>query len=223
MSNLPWLKLYTEARTDAKLRTLTDAEHRVWFGLLCFAADQEERGTISNYDEELLAIEVCNADGALLRVTLEKLTRLRIITVQENTITFCAFARRQHIKPSDTPERVKSRVAKHRAKAKADDVTPRNALVTPRNAMKRLDKDEERDKEEELEVPLSLSGKVSLLVADAERVTAPTAAASSHNHWNDLDAKRTAEEVRRKTRMGSEDVPSLIDYLKACPLLSHEL
>ena len=158
---MPWFKMYTEARTDAKLRTLTDAEHRVWFSLLCFASDQDTRGTISDYDEELLAIEVCNADGALLRVTLEKLTRLRIISMQQNTITFCAFARRQHVKPSDTPERVKSRVAKHRARTNTDDVTPRNTHVTPRNALKRLDIDKEEDKDtEESSV---VSGKVVVI------------------------------------------------------------
>ena len=157
MSNLPWFKLYTEARTDAKLRTLTDAEHRVWFNLLCFASDQDTRGAISDYDEELLAIEVCNADKALLGVTLEKLTRLRIISVQKNTITFCAFARRQHVKPSDTPERVKSRVAKHRAKSKVEDVTPCNADVTPRNAMKRLDRDKEEEENTDIYAPTPLT------------------------------------------------------------------
>jgi hypothetical protein len=29
MSRIPWLRLYSEARMDAKLRALSDAEHRV--------------------------------------------------------------------------------------------------------------------------------------------------------------------------------------------------
>src|SRR5690348_979389 len=123
---LKWYRMYTEARTDAKLRALSDAEHRVWFHLLCFAADQEEgqRGSIIGYDDELLAVEVCNGDAALLRVTLNHLALLRIIAegedlqTGEKSITFCAFKRRQYDKPSDEPERVKSRVAAYRARNK---------------------------------------------------------------------------------------------------------
>jgi len=156
-NGMPWLKLYTEARNDAKLRSLTDAEHRVWFQLLCFAGEQEERGTIKGYDEELLAVEVCNADVALLRVTLVTLTKFRIISMDENAITFCAFDRRQGSKPSDSKERVKSRVAKHRAKARQADVTPVTPLVTPRNAVKRLDKEEEEEKDTDIYAPTSLT------------------------------------------------------------------
>jgi len=189
MSNLPWFKLYTEARTDAKLRTLTDAEHRVWFNLLCFASDQDTRGTISDYDEDLLAIEVCNADKALLGVTLEKLTRLRIVSVQKNTITFCAFARRQHVKPSDTPERVKSRVAKHRAKTKTEDVTPRNADVTPRNAMKRLDRDKEEEENTDIyaPTPLTVVPRQDKEKPEGEPLTRTRTASRTKNpHWDAL-------------------------------------
>src|SRR5579885_1995288 len=107
--------MYTEARTDAKLQSLSDAEHRIWFQLLTFAADQEQnRGSIIGYDDELLAIEICRGDTALLRTTIERLKKLRILSEGENGITFCSFQTRQYDKPSDAPERVKARVAASR-------------------------------------------------------------------------------------------------------------
>ena len=75
-----WFRLYSEARNDAKLRTLSDAEHRVWFNLLCYAAEQKpERGSIFDFDMDVLAIEVAAGDSDLLIETLKKLSRLRII------------------------------------------------------------------------------------------------------------------------------------------------
>ena len=51
---MKWFKLHTEARNDAKLRSLSDSEHRMWFNLLCFAAEQEKRGTINDWQDSLL-------------------------------------------------------------------------------------------------------------------------------------------------------------------------
>jgi len=31
---MKWFKLHTEARNDAKLRSMSDSQHRVWFNLL---------------------------------------------------------------------------------------------------------------------------------------------------------------------------------------------
>src|SRR5690242_4194494 len=130
-----WLRLYTEARNDAKLRILTDSEFRTWFNLLCLSSEQSDRGILQGFTEDLLAVEVCNADSALLRVTLEKLERLRIASVSEDyTITFLNFTSRQYDKPSDRPTEVRKRVQKHREKHENEqcnaDVTPCNALDT---------------------------------------------------------------------------------------------
>ena len=86
---MKWFRLYSEARNDAKLRSLTDAQHRVWFNLLCYASEMEERGCISAIDRELLAVECAGADTDLLNETIEKLTRLRIITAEMDYIRFC--------------------------------------------------------------------------------------------------------------------------------------
>ena len=132
---MKWFRLYSEARNDAKLRSLTDAQHRVWFNLLCYAAEMEERGCISAVDRELLAVECAGADTDFLNETIEKLTRLRIVTAEAENICFVNFMKRQYDKPSATPERVSERVNKHRAaKTEASNtiVTPSNASVTPK-------------------------------------------------------------------------------------------
>lgn len=115
---MDWFRLYTEARNDAKLRALSDGQHRVWFNLLCFAAerDGDERGTFAAADLDLLAVEVANADTDLLTETLDRLERLRIVA-KDATGTgyvFCRFRDRQYDKPSALPERVRERVARHR-------------------------------------------------------------------------------------------------------------
>lgn len=123
-----WFRLYHEARNDAKLRTLSDAQHRVWFSLLCLASEQRDRGTIEDYDKDLLSIEVASGDDELLAATLKQLQRLRIITNDGTTIGFCNFMERQYDKPSDRPEAVKERVTKHRELLNKEGVTPSNAV-----------------------------------------------------------------------------------------------
>ena len=39
MSRYPWFRMYSEARVDAKLRSLSADEFRVWFNLLCLASE----------------------------------------------------------------------------------------------------------------------------------------------------------------------------------------
>jgi hypothetical protein len=133
--NLKWFRMYSEARNDAKLRSLSDSQFRIWFNLLCFAAEQtEERGSIIGYDEELLAVEVANGDVELLNETLDKLERLRIIETNENgDITFINFSKRQYDNPSDRPEEVRKRVQKHRQAKHITNVTTRNEDVTTCN------------------------------------------------------------------------------------------
>lgn len=135
-----WFKLHTEARNDQKLEALTDAQFRIWFRLLCYAAEQEERGTCE-CDEDLLAVEVAKGDLDILNATLERLIRLRIVAKEDESISFINFTKRQYDKPSDYPEEVRKRVKRHRnAKCNAD--------VTPCNAEKRLDTDTDTDTEQ---------------------------------------------------------------------------
>jgi hypothetical protein len=128
---MKWMRLYTEARNDAKLRSLTDSQHRVWFDLICFAAEQDdERGRLIGYDRELLAVEVARGDLALLSTTIERLVVLRILSIDGDDITFINFDKRQYDKPSDTPERVTERVRRHRESKRNAHETPGNATDT---------------------------------------------------------------------------------------------
>jgi hypothetical protein len=81
---------------------------------LCLGAEQSERGTIEEYDFDLLSIEVAGGDDDLLRATLKQLQRLRIITDDGICIVFVHFLDRQYDRPSTQPEAVRKRVTKHR-------------------------------------------------------------------------------------------------------------
>jgi hypothetical protein len=158
-----WFRLYVEARNDAKLRSLTDAEHRVWFNLLCFAAEQEERGSVTGVtprdtnkggvtpgdDLIWLAVEVASGDTELLETTITKLIRLRILTWDGDALTFRNFQKRQYTKPSDSPEETRRRKAAERARKKGADIAPiidMSRGVTPSHA---TDTDTDTDTEKD--------------------------------------------------------------------------
>lgn len=84
-----WFRMHHEARNDAKLRTLTDAQFRVWFNLLCFASEQPDRGTIESTDDNLLALEVSGGDVDLMNQTIARLQTLRILTESDETVKRC--------------------------------------------------------------------------------------------------------------------------------------
>lgn len=116
MTALPWLRLYTEARTDKKLATLADDEHRCWLHLLCYAAEDEPRGVIDLTDTMIVALECSGGSEELLTRTVEKLERLRVLGREGDFVCFEKFAVRQYEKPSAKPEAVRERVRKHRSK-----------------------------------------------------------------------------------------------------------
>src|SRR5215469_8664864 len=145
---LGWFKMHTEARNDAKLRTLTDAEFRVWFNLLCMASEERHdksrdvtpchtRGSVTGVTgvtDEILALEVAHGDVELLSTTIQKLVKLRILEVEDDDcLTFCNFRKRQYDKPSDVPEATRERKAKSRAVSRA--VTPLSRAVTHGHAL----------------------------------------------------------------------------------------
>lgn len=150
MAGMRWFRLYSEARNDAKLRSLTDGQHRIWFNLMCYAGEFESRGLVPIYDEELLSIEVANSDIDLLKETVEKLKKLRIITIEDNTIVFINWNKRQYDKPSDRPEATKERKQKSRQlKKQSHDVTPSHATYTDTEQIQnRTDTEKEAEAEE---------------------------------------------------------------------------
>lgn len=101
---MKWFRLYSEARTDAKLESLPDDMFRVWFKLMCFAGEQPTRGFVEGYDDELLAVEVARGDVELLRATLIELSRLEIIAQDSASILIsngqCYKPERDALRPS---------------------------------------------------------------------------------------------------------------------------
>lgn len=148
---MQWFRMYSEARNDAKLRYLTDREFRVWFNLLCFSNEHKERGTIPPMSDKLLAVEVAGGDVSLLADTVEKLTTLAIIEkLEDGSLRFVNFKKRNYDHPSDEPERVRERVTRCRAKKRIERVTTCNDRVTSGNA---LDPDTDSDTDSDSEVP----------------------------------------------------------------------
>lgn len=131
---MEWFRYYYEARTDKKLATLSDAEHRVWSDLLCYAAEQRVgRGTIPPMELDLLAIECARGDADLLTATIARLVKLKIVAVDEaGSITFINFEKRQHDKPSDAPAATAARKAAQRLREReARDAAGLEGYVTP--------------------------------------------------------------------------------------------
>lgn len=153
MKRLPWFRLYHEARTDNKLRYLTDSEHRVWFNLLCFASEQRNgRGTIPALGSHILAMEVSNADESLLEQTVAKLTHYgMLVRNDDGSLTFVGFIDRQYDKPSDKPEETRKRQRERRDKGGNDgdgsSVTPPSRGVTPSHAQEERRGEEIREEE----------------------------------------------------------------------------
>lgn len=145
-----WFRMYSEARTDAKLDALTDAEHRVWHRLMCFASDQPVRGMIQGYDLDLLAVEVAKGDAELLSATVERLARLRVVTADAASLTFINWEKRQYDKPSDLPDARAQRKREERARSRG--VTPESRDVTRCHT---IDEDEEPEGESEPELAAS--------------------------------------------------------------------
>ena len=94
---MDWFRFYNDARSDNKLKLLTDSEFRVWVNLLCLASEQTEqaRGTIDGTDRFVLAAEVAHADETLLVETLAKLVKLRMISDDHDVIRFAKWDKRQ--------------------------------------------------------------------------------------------------------------------------------
>ncbi|MEJ8547156.1 DnaD domain protein [Brevibacillus borstelensis] len=211
---MKWYRMYSEARNDAKLRALNDSQHRVWFNLLCIAGEQSDRGTITGYDDELLAVEVSNGDVELLTETLNKLQKLRMIRRDEDRISFINWEKRQYDNPSDRPKAVNERVKKHRAKTKRNDcdqpntksettcnvdVTSCNDKVTEGNTLY-TDTDSDTDTEADIELlpPLPSKGERHepvVVVVGGRDLHVYKSAIDQYKHYFVYEPNRTITEL----------------------------
>lgn len=143
-----WFRMWSESKNDAKLDALTDHEFRAWFKLLCTAS--ENAGVIDYTDPELVALSL-RMDPDDLSACIERMKRLRLVENGGNTIRFPSFEKRQYMAPSDKPEAVRERVARHRQKRRNDPVTtpvtPCNEDVTTCVTSYRTEKNREEERE----------------------------------------------------------------------------
>lgn len=154
---MKWFRLYSEARTDAKLESLPDDMFRVWFKLMCFAGEQPNRGVVEGYDDDLLAVEVARGNVELLRATIDRLVKLRILASGDDAVQVIHWEPRQYDKPSDTPEETRRR--KQESRARHADVTPRHDPYA----------DAETDSETEPEITAPVADVAEIEMTDGER------------------------------------------------------
>lgn len=221
MKGMPWFKVYTEARTDKKLAHLTLAERGVWINLLMYAAEQDERGMFDASDRDILAMECAEGDVKTLDRTIKKLQQSKHLICAEahdGYLVFRTFAERQARKPSDEKPAQNERQRRSRASRKSHALS--RVTVTENANVTRL--------EEEVEIEVisnptfSSSDELISNTADVAPAAPAAAASNGHNHWTEVNAKRTAEDVARKIRLPASEVGDLIDFIRACPALSHE-
>jgi hypothetical protein len=169
--SLPWLRLHTEIIHDPKLSAFTDAEKWLWICLLCLAGESDVRGEIHMSVDDIVWTLRC--DRATLSSTISKCEERDMLSRHEDgTLVITHFLERQYDNPSDHPEAVKERVARHRENKRNDPVTTSNDPVTSGNAIEER-RGEETIGETELAASSSIEQKsregatISEIVTDA--------------------------------------------------------
>ena len=187
---MPWLKIWTEARIDAKLGCLSDSHFRLWFKLLCFASEQEPRGTIKA-SLKIIAAEVAGGDVEMLDLALREIEGLGLVTVVTDhdmsqvsqlghnvtvtgchslsqivtEITFKSFVKRQQNPPSWSRERQNERQARCRASKKLERMSQVSQPVTTQ-VTTQSQPEEEEDEEKKTPPTPSKGARVPFVPPD---------------------------------------------------------
>lgn len=219
MKSMPWFKVYTEARTDKKLSSLTLAERGVWINLLMYAAEQDEdnRGAFDASDREILAIECAEGDAKVLDRTIKKLQQSKhLICCQEHAgyLIFRTFAERQARKPSDEKPEQNERQRRSRASRAGHMLSRPVTRDIAKNAnVTRLEEDEEE--REILRNPrFSSSGEVNLIIADD---AATASAARDESSWTELEARRVGKKIIPILKLPVSAIDGLMAILQQYP------
>ncbi|CAA9372950.1 hypothetical protein AVDCRST_MAG94-4310 [uncultured Leptolyngbya sp.] len=134
---MTWLKLHHELLSDIKFRRFTPQEKWAWVALLILASSSSDRGFITADDEDIADVCEFNSTQDWLYFK-DKLRSKGMIEPTEKGLRITNWEKRQHVKPSDTPEKTKKRKQDQRdrekeAKDKAleDSQSSSHAPVTP--------------------------------------------------------------------------------------------
>lgn len=119
-----WVAVHTGTYRDPKLlrHLKDDTQWRVWYGLLQIAKEQGVTGRIDEPDDDIAWRLGVSPEA--VTATIEALASCRspAITRTEEGIEITHFRKYQRF-PSDQPEAVAERVARHRERSKQTDVT----------------------------------------------------------------------------------------------------
>ena len=157
MPSYPWFKVDTDIFDDEEMvRVLTGDQFRHWVFLLALAR---------NSGDSLGVIPKSVADIAWrlhqsvrsFRASISVFQRLGYIQVEDGSVTILKYKTRYGAYPSDSPEAVRERVRRHRAKRNAD-VTSRkqdgNRAETGIEVELELELDREKEKEKDSTHPV---------------------------------------------------------------------
>lgn len=134
----PWFRVYSEIKSDPKLRRCTPGERWLWVVLLCIAWESPLRGhlLISKgipYETRDIAKEA-DLDPEVVEKALSKFEAMHMLHREEGVWVVTNFNKRQYDKKSDMPEytRARKRAQREREKqvsAAAESSTPAAAAV----------------------------------------------------------------------------------------------
>ena len=128
-----WFKLFHDLPNDIKLRKFSAQEKWAWVALLCLASQGETRGVVVGSNDDLADYCEFNTTQDFLYYRDKLIGKGMAEINSDGNLEILNWQKRQSRKPSDSPERVKQRVEKHRKTSKELIATPCNAPVTPCN------------------------------------------------------------------------------------------
>jgi hypothetical protein len=123
-----WFRCYHEIIDDPKIGMMSDTDQLLWFKMMCLASADNKRGYITLTDEEIAFKLRCSEET--FKHAKDKFRAKGLIEHENGVIKITNWEKRQHEKPSNSPEATRERKRRQRAESKkmSRDVTPH---VTP--------------------------------------------------------------------------------------------
>jgi hypothetical protein len=177
-----WAKLWVDILGDPKLmraarKGAPGIELLPWFIAWAKRADDDGRLTVNGEAAESADYveQIPNMTQKRIKEALASLVKLGVLTSDAGVLRFTKWDRRQSAKPSDSPEKVRGRVAKHRARTREEtvatssvtpdvtrDVTPPVTLSVSRQTETETETAEEDDRQQPEDVVVWRAGHQSV-------------------------------------------------------------
>lgn len=130
---MKWFRLYVEIKDDPKTLELSDAQFRIWINLLAMTSEADERGVIAAYRPRGLAAALRTTPD-LMEEAFALFCELGMIERREDgSMSVSHFIERQYDNPSDRPDKVAERKARHKERQESAAELPPAANGTTRN------------------------------------------------------------------------------------------